>query len=335
MKVEDYFLLKLREHADMIVSIFMPEAKKQMDKFRAKSQIKGTSRFAHYTSAENALKIIKSKRLWMRNTNCMSDYSEIQHGFEILDEWFFNQTNSNNFKSALNSIHADVADAGIQAFYSNFEKIRMNTYVSSLSEHYEKEDKHGRLSMWRAFGNSNASVAIIMNLPDYSPGPRKLGLFFSPVAYLCKDKLSDVLSKIIKNINSNKVFLNTCSRDEITQYVYATLIAAVTCLKHEGFYEEQEWRAVYCPGIRETDLMKNELEAVTIRDIPQIIHKIPLDKTIDSSLDDLDFCKVFDRIIIGPTSYPLPVKQALCYSLEAIGIANPESKIHISGIPIR
>jgi len=37
-------------------------------------------RFVHYTSAENGLKIINTKTIWMRNTNCMTDYSEVQHG---------------------------------------------------------------------------------------------------------------------------------------------------------------------------------------------------------------------------------------------------------------
>jgi len=30
------------------------------------------ARFVHYTSAENALKIIRTKRLWMRSTFCMA-----------------------------------------------------------------------------------------------------------------------------------------------------------------------------------------------------------------------------------------------------------------------
>jgi hypothetical protein len=38
------------------------------------------ARFVHYTSAESALKIITSKRLWMRNTTCMADYREVRHG---------------------------------------------------------------------------------------------------------------------------------------------------------------------------------------------------------------------------------------------------------------
>ena len=32
--------------------------------------------------------MIGSKRVWMRNTKCMADYGEVQHGFDKL-QWFF------------------------------------------------------------------------------------------------------------------------------------------------------------------------------------------------------------------------------------------------------
>jgi len=43
-------------------SIFRPYAKERRDEIVARK-----GRFVHYTSAENAMKIIQSKKLWMRN----------------------------------------------------------------------------------------------------------------------------------------------------------------------------------------------------------------------------------------------------------------------------
>jgi hypothetical protein len=63
--------------------IFMPYARRQRDGLYD-SGAKPAARFVHYTSAEAALKIIESKRVWMRNTTCMADYREVQHGFEML-----------------------------------------------------------------------------------------------------------------------------------------------------------------------------------------------------------------------------------------------------------
>src|ERR1035438_5196798 len=57
--------------ASQLESIFMPQAKRQRDEAYAKLRETGSTdgqlRFVHYTSAEAALKIIHSKRLWMRN----------------------------------------------------------------------------------------------------------------------------------------------------------------------------------------------------------------------------------------------------------------------------
>lgn len=59
----------------------------------------------------------------------------------------------------------------------------LNTYIASISEHDNNEDMHGRLSMWRAFGNIVARVAIVLNIPWYTGGAQAVNVMFSPVAY--------------------------------------------------------------------------------------------------------------------------------------------------------
>ena len=58
--------------------IFYPFAKKRREALYTPD--KPAPRFVHYTSAESALKIIRSKRLWMRNTTCMADYPPLSRG---------------------------------------------------------------------------------------------------------------------------------------------------------------------------------------------------------------------------------------------------------------
>ena len=60
----------------------MPHFTKQQ--LRRYPKREGTAKFVHYTSAENAIKIIESRRIWMRNTQCMSDYREMSHSFDLL-----------------------------------------------------------------------------------------------------------------------------------------------------------------------------------------------------------------------------------------------------------
>src|SRR5229473_2101546 len=38
------------------------------------------TRFVHYTSADTAMSILRSKELWMRKSSCMNDFLEVQYG---------------------------------------------------------------------------------------------------------------------------------------------------------------------------------------------------------------------------------------------------------------
>jgi len=62
---------------------------------------------------------------------------------------------------------------------------------------------------------------------------------------------------------------------------------------------------------------------------------LPLDKSVDPILDDLDFSKLFDRLIIGPSPYPMAMFSAFNLALSDAGVAEAGKKIFISNIPIR
>src|SRR5258708_31961153 len=90
--------------AIQLEKIFMPQARRQ--RIQAgfdDEQIRTPIRFVHYTSAEAALKIIKSKRLWMRNTTCMVDYREVQHGLQIIQNFLSISIKANTFAPSLNA----------------------------------------------------------------------------------------------------------------------------------------------------------------------------------------------------------------------------------------
>jgi hypothetical protein len=180
-------------------SIFMPHARKQRDEiYKKQTGFEGgisrePIRFVHYTSAEAALRIITSKRIWMRNTTCMTDYREVQHGFEILRKFFSDKPKTDAFVAALDACVPGVAMEAITLFNQWWENIQFNTYVASISEHDPKEDLHGRLSMWRAFGGSTARVALVVKLPWFSGGAEASNVIFSPVAYLTEDEAHAVI----------------------------------------------------------------------------------------------------------------------------------------------
>jgi hypothetical protein len=169
-------------------------------------------RFVHYTSAEAALSIIKSKRMWMRNTTCMSDYREVQHGLEIIEKFFSDKTKTGSFVATLDACCPGVAQEAIESFKRWRSNIYLSTYITSISEHDDGEDFHGRLSMWRAFGSSTVRVAIVFRVPRLSGGALALKLLFSPVAYLTEEEAHNVIYEVIRNIGQNCDFIRSVDR---------------------------------------------------------------------------------------------------------------------------
>jgi hypothetical protein len=72
-----------------------------------------------------------------------------------------------------------------------------------------------------------------------------------------------------------------------------------------------------------------------IAGVPQIIYEIPMDVKVSAELADLDFVKMFDHLIVGPTPYVWPMYEAFVNALTDAGIADATKRLVPSGIPIR
>lgn len=312
------------ENAIKLESIFMPSARRRRDNLYNGNAF---AKFVHYTTAEAALGIIRSKSLWMRNTKCMSDFREITHGREMLKKHFSETNAINNFRELMNKCLPGSADKMVKLFDQWMIDTEFNTYISSISEHDPTEDQHGRLSMWRAFGGNSARVAIVLNVPWIPKRSLELAIGFAPVLYHNEKLICNEFNEILQNISQNIDFIKSANQDEVEGTIYNMLLSFVVSTKHDGFAEEREWRAIYRPQQNPSHHMNYEVEV--INGIPQMVYKLPLDK------DDLDFVNLFDRLIIGPTQYPSALGDAFNSELQKIGVADSEKRINISGIPIR
>jgi hypothetical protein len=129
-------------------------------------------------------------------------------------------------------------------------------------------------------------------------------------------------------------------RDVLVKLVFISFLFRVVCLKHEGFHEEREWRAIYAPKLAPyaptlgpSPLMESSTEVVA--GVPQVVYKVPLDASVSHQIADLDFTQIFDHLIIGPTPYPRPIHSAFVNELTKAGVANSAERVLVSGIPIR
>jgi hypothetical protein len=299
---------------------------------KRKAMMSRNGRFVHYTSAENALKIISNKCIWMRSTTCMMDYREVHHGYDALRRYFADGANRDAFITALNGCSSGVAEQAVAQFDQSLQANQLQTYITS-SEHDDREDAHGRLSMWRAFGNSTARVAIVIKL-DLEIGINlSLGAELSPVAYFTDREFADELNAVVANISANKDFLRSIDRSWLLASVHTMLTSAMVCLKHEGFEEEREWRVIHSPARHSPEHIQQSIEVVA--GVPQRICKILLRSDAEVGLTGLNPNELIDRIIIGPTQYPFAMLDAFVSGLTDVGVADAAKRVVVSQIPVR
>ena len=289
-------------------------------------------RFVYYTSAEAAMHIIQDKEIWMRNAMTMNDISEVQHGLDCLSRAWREEAGGEKFKGALEVAFPGLCEEIAKRFDAWQNEFKSNTYLTCLSEHLDAEDRHGRLSMWRAYGRKSG-VALVLNNTPFITVSDELKAYSSPVAYLDDQEMAEQLNAIAINIVREMEFVKSLPQEHVGEIVFAMLRFSVLCTKHKGFQEEREWRILYSPSFGVSPIIRPAVKA--LNGIPQIVQKIPLRNSPEEGLNGAAIPDLLERLIIGPTEDQAPIFQAFCQLLADAGVAEPHKRIFISGIPLR
>ena len=310
-----------------IKRIFFPYADR-----KAREVLDAGSRFVYYTTADTATSILSKGQIWMRSTMAMNDYLEVEHGFEECLNPAYKAEPGKALNAALDACFPGLADELKDYFNGWLPGIRSDTYITCVSEHLAEEDRHGRLSMWRAYGGS-AGVALVLNGAVMFSETDALGAYASPVAYLSPGAFAAELVQIAKNIAGETAYLRSLDREAVRGFAFNMMRFAVLCTKHPGFHEEREWRVVASPAMHPEKLPAPVVEV--IRGTPQAVLKIDLKNRLDEGLVGLALPELLNRIIIGPCEFPPVVYKALRQLLVEAGVPEPDRKIVISDIPLR
>ncbi len=316
-----------REIDEKFGQIFMPSSGQRIEKL-----IASNGRLAHYTTAENALNILTSRSIWLRNANVMNDFSEVRLGHSRLQAYFQDDRKRHRFAQAFDGIDTNVLPNALKMYDQWWANIQMNSFLSCFSQHDASEDSYGRLSMWRAFGKNVSGVAIVIKCPEkYSALPLKVML--RPVMYLDKtDTLDKELQQVITNVEANYTFLNSVDPETVVVALYQMLHLTVVTVKHQGFHEEREWRLCYFPKHSKSDHVTEV--TTSINGIPQVVHKLEF-KNRPPLITKIEIPELLDRVIIGPSQYAVAIAQSLSNALAEAGVEKPDDKVFISDIPIR
>ncbi len=298
---------------------------------KARAVREKNTRFAYYTTAETALKILRNREVWMRNARTMNDFEEIAYGRDIVVKGYKSETGK-AFQAALNSIFPNFCADFEQLFDQWLPLFLTETFITCFSEHADNEDNLGRLSMWRAYGKQNG-VALVANNSVFMSSTDSLGIYSSPVAYLTQAGMEKELAHVTQSILANRNLILAAGAEAIRDQVFCMFQFAVMCIKHPGFHEEREWRAIWSPTFGAHGKHKTEVEC--IGGVPQAVLKVPLVDYPAEGIVGVEPAKLIDRVIVGPTEYGGTIRDALALEMAKAGIPDPASRIVVSDIPLR
>ena len=292
------------------------------------SIVEKNKRFVYYTSADTAIKVIQNKELWFRNATVMNDFSEVTYGLGLIQS-VFSESEGARFRETVEDIHIGTI-AKAAALLTDWERDwQFETYIACVSVHDESEDKSGRLSMWRAYGDT---ALVVKNTP-MTAVTDDLGVFSLPVLYLSEEEFAAHLAKITDAILINRKYLEGLGRDVLVSYIHNMLFRFAIATKHPGFAEEKEWRLYYRPSERISPGMTEEI--VVLGGVPQRVFKLRLANEPENGLHGADIPSLLDRLIIGPTEFPYVSYSAFSNVLKDSGVKDHESKVIVSDIPLR
>lgn len=315
MQIED----SMRKYIEIFAPHYMGEVV---------SVVSENSRFAYYTSTQTALKIFRNQELWLRNATVMNDFSEIRYGLNLTREVFSGEV-GRKFRGALQALFPNIIERAEELYSGWSLDWQYETYIACISKHDPSEDKHGRLSMWRAYGD----VALVVNNTPLLQVTDDLGAYSIPVSYLDSVLLSERLSAVADNILDEREYLLGIGEDGTLGCLQQMLFTIAIGTKHPGFHEEKEWRVFFRPNDTDKRVLQKRIEV--IGNTPQEIWTLPLKHDPENGLHNADIPSLLDRVIIGPTEYSYVSIMALKSELEIAGVEDAGSKVIASDIPLR
>jgi hypothetical protein len=294
----------------------------------------GVSRLVHYTSAENALNILSTRKFWLRNVSCMNDYSEVQHGIKLLVSAFGGEDNPriNRLYGALDKLAPGAAKAAVEKFNLWIPRLPNITFIGCLSL-ADADDRYGRLSMWRGYSSSKGGVALVLNNGPFLSETDALGAYSLPVVYFTDEEFLEGIDRSLTGLEEFVPKLDKVDAEIIEHTIFWWLLSLAVGCKHPGFNEEREWRILFIPEMFPSDVIEESVASVN--GLPQIVQKIPLENDPEKGLIDASPDKLIHRVIIGPSEFPMVQFDAFAKILKDAGIEKPEERISLSLIPLR
>ena len=261
----------------------------------------------HYTGIGALLSIAESNSLWASNIYYLNDSKEIVHACEI-----FQLVLSKSLEGRAGDPDEGVFLNQLGAWVETCKRNHFNIFVFSLSEY------SSLLSQWRSYTPHGKGVSIGISKETISDVVERHNLRIGKCLYELADQGEVVGSLINKMIltfrqNSSEIDVSnknpsSCYREFLEQF-RGDVLQVLALIKHKAFKEEQEWRLIspYYEKYITPDIKYREGASMLV---PYI------------ELDLGNKKPFFERVMLGPSTYPELSMTALGMFLSNKGICN-------------
>jgi len=288
----------------------------------------GGSKFLYYTSASTARSIFTKGELWLCSTICMNDHQEVDANFGTLAKesaTFLGQA----LHEVISSVHKGLGDDLLIRTLAEWRtQMFQHTYIACVSEKTSLEGNDGRLTMWRGYG-ANAPVAIVLRSEEVLKRGAFQGLKMRPVNYWSSNDFQQHLQDAVRHIGANTNLLRALPYEQSKSLLFTWLSDFITCTKHRGFGEENEWRV-------RLELIQGEFApkiASSFEDVRGVLQQVVKAKLFEESDRAKMIQSMVEKIIVGPMPYQIPVAIAMRETLREVGAA--DIPVVTSTIPYR
>lgn len=275
---------------------------------------------------------LSKKEVWLRNARSMNDFSEIEYGESNFQSALIGSQEGNSLRDYLNTLHPRFARKLQEQVEGWMPTLNKQTYILCVSEHDDIEDTHGRLSMWRAYGQKH-SVALVFKNHPFLADTDAFRAYSFPVEYQDLDFFQSQFASLESRMRANQGLIEKMSDEDLLGWMFQVAKMMILCTKHPGFKEEREWRVIHCPDIEPPSNIISSIEC--LNGVPQQIYKIPLQNIPDENFNEVTIPEVLDRIIIGPSDEAPLLLDSFRKLLSEAGCEDVDQKVHYSGIPLR
>lgn len=286
-------------------------------------------KLVHYTATETVLKIAENREVWLRNVRCMNDFTEVQWGARLVER-FFDSEEAKPFWNTLEELQPGIREQSAANYRGWVQDFVNNTFVFCVSEHDPGTHPIGRLSMWRAYAQTNG-CALILNAKPFYQVSDALGAYSFPVCYKSAESATEMFRSIVRNVVDSVDLLRTY--DTIDGFVFQMLEYHATCLKHPAFEEEQEWRVIHRPVQNPNTRMKSEVRSV--KGVVQKVFKLPMLNVPEENLIGIEPKEIMEQLLLGPSLDSAVARDAAVEKLQELGFADPDQIVRETRIPLR